>query len=75
MANDCAGAAQPQHARRKRIHQEGRDARGSVVNLGISIPEGVSTVAAEEGLLHHVTLTAKLGVIGSQLASGLEMVA
>ena len=43
-----------------------------IVNLGIGVPEGVASIAAEEGLLDHLTLTAEPGVIGGQPASGLD---
>lgn len=43
---------------------------GQVVNLGVGIGTGIPSVAAEEGLLDHITFSLEHGVIGGMPAMG-----
>ena len=54
----------------KRAFQEIAD--GSIVNLGIGLPEGVAQIAKEEGALSKMILTVEAGPIGGVPASGLD---
>src|SRR5699024_3634114 len=44
----------------------------SIVNLGIGMPDGVSSVAAEEGVSDAFTLTVEFGIFGGIPASGYD---
>lgn len=47
-------------------------APNSIVNLGVGMPAGVSSVAAEEGVSNEMTLTVEFGIFGGIPASGFD---
>lgn len=47
--------------------------KNKLINLGIGVPQGVATVASEEGFLDDITLSVEVGVIGGMPLDGVAM--